>query len=187
MVAAIQWLVYSAVSYHILNSSFFIVLSASNYNTPFGGSQGLLWNRTGSKGFASSVQNPLSDTVNGNYQLLVTEKRNGCTAVASNYVDFTVLAWENPVLRSTRGTSAISYYLTNNGFGRAPHLIVNTSAPEQVTLVIHNITGAILYRRNFVLQKGRNDIALPYLQMNQLQVISLYINNKICFTAKVIP
>jgi hypothetical protein len=161
--------------------------SASNYNTPFGGSQGLLWNWSGPRGFASSVQNPLSDTVNGNYQLIVTEKRNGCTAVASNYVDFTVLVWENPVLRSTGGTSAISCRLTNNGFGGTPHLIVNSPAPDQVTLVIHNITGAILYSRNFVLQKGRNDITLPCFQMNLLQVISLYINNQICFTAKMKP
>jgi len=56
--------------------------AASNYPTPFGGSEGLLWNWTGPNGFNSSLQNP-SATDTGLYVLTVTEKRNGCTATSS--------------------------------------------------------------------------------------------------------
>ncbi|HMH33942.1 MAG TPA: hypothetical protein VK543_12975 [Puia sp.] len=70
-------------------------LNASNYSTPFGGSQGLLWNWSGPKAFSSTIQNPTTDTAWGTYQLIVTEKRNGCTDTATktlNYLDFASLA-----------------------------------------------------------------------------------------------
>ncbi|HLZ87516.1 MAG TPA: hypothetical protein VKQ52_09760 [Puia sp.] len=57
--------------------------AASNYPTPFGGSQGLTWNWSGPQNFSSSQQNPVTDTAWGTYNLTVTEKRNGCTATAS--------------------------------------------------------------------------------------------------------
>jgi len=61
--------------------------SASNYSTPFGGSQGLSWNWSGPHSFSSTIQNPrTADTAWGTYSLTVTEKRNGCTAVASQNV-----------------------------------------------------------------------------------------------------
>ena len=69
--------------------------SASNYSTPFGGSKGLLWNWSGPGGFSSTIQNPTTDTAWGTYQLIVTEKRNGCkdTAVKTlSYYDFATLA-----------------------------------------------------------------------------------------------
>lgn len=69
-------------------------VSASNYSTPFGGSQGLLWDWSGPKTFTSSIQNPSTDTAWGTYQLIVTEKRNGCkdTALKTlSYWDFAVL------------------------------------------------------------------------------------------------
>ncbi|ANE52657.1 hypothetical protein [Flavisolibacter tropicus] len=50
----------------------------SNYPTPFGNSQGLLWYWTGPQVFTSNEQNPKA-TKEGTYQLIVTEKRNGCT------------------------------------------------------------------------------------------------------------
>src|SRR5258708_3851801 len=69
--------------------------AASNYSTPFGGSQGLLWNWSGPQGFSSTIQNPrTTDTAWGTYQLIVTEKRNGCTDTASKNVsvyEFSVL------------------------------------------------------------------------------------------------
>jgi hypothetical protein len=70
-------------------------VAASNYMTPFGGSQGLLWNWSGPNGFTSTIQNPVTDTAWGTYQLVVTEKRNGCTDTARqpySIIDFTVLA-----------------------------------------------------------------------------------------------
>jgi hypothetical protein len=158
--------------------------SASDYNTPFGRSQGLLWNWTGPKGFTSSVQNPITDTANGYFQLVVTETRNGCTATASNYVDLAVLTLVNPVLRNTRAASVTSYSLTNNGLPGTTHLVVNTITSDKATLVIHNTAGAVVYRRDIALQKGRNDIELPSWQKNQLYVISLDVHNQVAFAKK---
>jgi hypothetical protein len=160
-------------------------VNASNYPTPFGGSQGLLWNWSGPGGFTSSYQNPLADTVSGLYQLVVTETRNGCSAVASNYVDFTVLSKLKPVTGGTGASSATSYRLTNNGTGGVTRLLINTDNPHNASLVIYNATGAMVYSRNFALQKGRNDIALPAWQNNQLYLIALYQNNQVRFIKKV--
>jgi len=86
-------------------------VSASNYPTPFGGSQGLLWNWSGPQGFSSTIQNPrTADTAWGTYQLTVTEKRNGCTATASQNIsvyDFTVLLTNNLVVNGSYGNNSI--------------------------------------------------------------------------------
>jgi hypothetical protein len=158
--------------------------TASNYNTPFGGSQGLLWNWSGPRGFTATTQTPLADTVNGLYQLTVTETRNGCTATAANHIDLSVLVTGNPVLTDPRNAMASSYRLTNNGLPGSKHLIVNTSTPGNATLVIRNTTGRVVYSRNFTLQKGRNEIELLSRQKDQLHVISLYINNQLRFIKK---
>jgi hypothetical protein len=57
--------------------------TASNYVTPFGGSDGLAWNWSGPNGFISNLQNPVNDTIWGIYHLTVTEKRNGCVDTIS--------------------------------------------------------------------------------------------------------
>ncbi|MDO6429866.1 hypothetical protein Q4E93_04690 [Flavitalea sp. BT771] len=75
--------------------------SASNYSTPFGGSNGLLWNWSGPQSFASTIQNPRTvDTAGvwGTYQLIVTEKRNGCKDTAIKTIsmyDFIVLSTDD--------------------------------------------------------------------------------------------
>jgi hypothetical protein len=75
--------------------------SASNYSTPFGGSAGLLWDWSGPSAFSSTIQNPRTvDTTGawGNYQLIVTEKRNGCKDTAYKNIsmyDFIVLSTDN--------------------------------------------------------------------------------------------
>lgn len=61
---------------------------ASNYLTPFGYSKGLLWNWAGPNNFSSTIQNPVTtDTAWGNYQLTVTEKRNGCSRTVIKNID----------------------------------------------------------------------------------------------------
>jgi len=84
--------------------------AASNYSTPFGGSQGLTWNWTGPGSFASGIQNPTNDTVWGTYNLTVTEKRNGCTATASTTVSaamFTILETQELQLRGNYSGHAV--------------------------------------------------------------------------------
>jgi hypothetical protein len=80
--------------------------AASNYVTPFGGSQGLLWNWSGPNGFSSTVQNPVTDNISGDYQLIVTEKRNGCTDTVTNVVSWVVLS-SGVVLRSEQVNSEV--------------------------------------------------------------------------------
>jgi hypothetical protein len=143
-----------------------------------------LWNWSGPIGFTATTQTPLANPVSGSYQLTVTEIRNGCTAIASNIIDFSVLVFANRFLPDPRSITAISCRLTNNGFPGNTHLIVNTPASEKATLVIHNASGAVVYNRNVNLQKGRNDIELTSGRKNQLYVITLYINNQVRFIKK---
>lgn len=158
--------------------------NASNYPTPFGGSQGLLWNWSGPRGFTSNSQNPLADTVSGLYQLVVTETRNGCTAVARDYVDFTVLSRLRPVSPGTGASSATYYRVTNNGAGGRTQLIINAANAHKASMVIYNATGAVVYSSNLALLKGRNEFELPK-QNNQLYLIALYQNNQLRFIKKV--
>jgi hypothetical protein len=59
----------------------------------------LLWNWSGPAGFTSTIQNPINDTVWGNYRLIVTEKRNGCkdTATIPVFYDIFALMAQNMV------------------------------------------------------------------------------------------
>ena len=85
-------------------------VAASNYSTPFGGSKGLLWNWSGPGSFTSTIQNPTNDTIWGTYQLVVTEKRNGCTDTAVhtlNSWDFIVLPNMAVILRGALTGKAI--------------------------------------------------------------------------------
>lgn len=87
--------------------------SASNYSTPFGGSQGLLWNWSGPQGFASTIQNPRTvDTAGvwGTYQLIVTEKRNGCKDTILKPIsmyDFVILSTEELMVRGVYKNNSI--------------------------------------------------------------------------------
>ncbi|HVY73547.1 MAG TPA: hypothetical protein VG890_01890 [Puia sp.] len=105
-------------------------LAASNYPTPFGGSQGLLWDWSGPKGFTSTIQNPNIDTAWGDYQLIVTEKRNGCkdTAVKPlSYWDFSVLAGEYMNLNGLYHNGAIWLSWSDNGLNDVDYYVVERS------------------------------------------------------------
>ncbi|HEV2352613.1 MAG TPA: hypothetical protein VGR89_00080, partial [Puia sp.] len=62
-------------------------------SSAFGGSQGINFSWTGPDGFTSTIQNPVLDTVWGTYDLTVTEKRNGCTAMASTDVEMNMFTF----------------------------------------------------------------------------------------------
>ncbi|HUS00516.1 MAG TPA: hypothetical protein VMY77_02245 [Chitinophagaceae bacterium] len=61
--------------------------AASNYSTPYGNSQGLLWKWTGPLSFLKNTQVSDADVV-GTYTLTLTELRNGCTETANANVIF---------------------------------------------------------------------------------------------------
>ena len=66
--------------------------SASNYSTPFGGSQGLNWEWSGPNSYSATTQNPVvTPGTLGTYQLIVTEKRNGCKDTMTALIDMITL------------------------------------------------------------------------------------------------
>jgi hypothetical protein len=81
--------------------------AASNYMTPFGRSQGLLWAWSGPGGFTSTIQNPVSSMAPGTYQLIVTEKRNGCKDTAYQPLNFIVLAANDFDLTATKVSTGV--------------------------------------------------------------------------------
>jgi len=123
--------------------------AASNYPTPFGGSQGLLWDWSGPGGFTSSIQNPKNDTVWGTYQLIVTEIRNGCKDTIStpiSYLMFGILAQNSIKLegkyaneniqlnwQSKGAIDAVSYTIEKSTNGRdfSPIGVLTNSGADQ--------------------------------------------------------
>jgi len=164
-------------------------LSASNYSTPFGGSQGLLWNWSGPGGFSATIQTPQADTIKGTYQLIVTEKRNGCTDTAYNVMNLTVLSEQTGSGTTPRRPQDVpSFYLAGNNFTGKVRLVVNTSTADKATVAIYSTLGQVVYSKNIALQKGQNNIELPVSEYGhyKLQVVALYVNNKLRFTQKAI-
>jgi len=166
--------------------------TASNYATPFGGSQGLLWNWSGPHSFGSTVQNPRTvDTAWGTYQLIVTEKRNGCTAMASQNVTpalFGVLEVKVPGVNGPHdeSPSAPSFYLAGSQGISNVSLIANLNKPVTGTIVMYNIAGQALARKTVTLGKGANVVQLPATQRRSAQVVTLFVQDKLVFSQKLI-
>ncbi|HEX3767573.1 MAG TPA: hypothetical protein VHT72_04315, partial [Puia sp.] len=154
-------------------------VNASNYMTPFGGSHGLLWDWSGPNSFASSIQNPITDTAWGPYQLIVTEKRNGCkdTAVMTlNYFQFATLFGTTLTLDGTMSTDRVmlkwldgnqpntDYYEIEKAMSSGTFIaigkVVNTSDEHILSMTTFNYadqhpeTGANFYRIQAVSKKG---------------------------------
>jgi hypothetical protein len=169
-------------------------IAASNYSTPFGGSNGLLWDWSGPKSFTSTMQSPQTpDTAWGTYQLIVTEKRNGCkdTAIKSvSIYEFSVLSTPDVELpgRSTLTPGLQSVYLASNYSGQGLTLVANISKPEQGVILLYNLLGQLLQKRTVQLYKGLNSIDLPVVrgQQKSVTVISLFINGRTAYSQKVI-
>jgi hypothetical protein len=252
-------------------------IAASNYPTPFGGSQGLLWNWSGPEGFSSTVQDPrTADTAWGTYQLIVTEKRNGCTDTATktvSFADFIVLSANDLTVAGKYGDRSItlrwtdgnenlvdfygiekfagndafinigtisnsddagltntspflftdshlfdganmyrikatgkggqvyysgiisitadaaglqSFYITTNSSGTAATLVANTRSESEGVIVIYNLLGQVLQKRNVPLNKGANSIDLPAAsdQQRSMKIMSLFINGRVVYTGK---
>ncbi|HZZ75657.1 MAG TPA: hypothetical protein VFE04_06990, partial [Puia sp.] len=154
-------------------------VNASNYMTPFGGSHGLLWDWSGPNSFASTIQNPITDTAWGPYQLIVTEKRNGCkdTAVMTlNYFQFATLFGTTLTLDGTMNTDRVmlkwldgnqpntDYYEIEKAMSSGTFIaigkVVNTSDEHILSMTTFNYadqhpeTGANFYRIQAVSKKG---------------------------------
>jgi len=146
---------------------------ASNYSTPFGHSLGLTWSWSGPNGFTAAVQNPLSNMNSGNYQLTLTEQRNGCQSTASQYISLALLsaanisltgAWVNKsILLSWKDTytDIVAYEVERSGtgmsFGRAGTVLANNS-PDRNALVLFTDTSPVpgdnFYRITIITKTG---------------------------------
>ena len=123
-------------------------LAASNYATPFGGSQGLLWDWSGPGGFTSAIQNPTNDTTWGTYQLIVTEKRNGCKDTAFkavSFLDFGILAERDLKLTGHYSNQSIVLNWQNTGILSANYYEIQKSSAasgfETIGTVTHDSSG----------------------------------------------
>jgi hypothetical protein len=105
--------------------------AASDYLTPFGRSKGLLWNWSGPNGFTSTIQNPQTDTAWGTYELIVTEKRNGCTDTAYQPLDrsmFGVLAARSLNLQGNYVNGTVALRWQDIGLDDVDHFEIDRSA-----------------------------------------------------------
>lgn len=120
--------------------------AASDYMTPFGRSQGLLWNWTGPEGFTSTIQNPrTADTAWGTYQLVVTEKRNGCTDTAEAAIslyDFTVLSTDDLILTGHYADHVIALSWTDALQNAATSYTIERMAADNVFIGIGTMTNS---------------------------------------------
>jgi len=128
-------------------------LAASNYMTPFGGSQGLLWNWSGPNGFTSTIQNPgTTGTYWGDYQLTVTEKRNGCTNTAIkslNEIDFSVLADSRLMLNGAAISGSVVLRWQDNNQSAVAFYDIERSGDKNTGFIkIGTVTGALIFHDN---------------------------------------
>lgn len=163
--------------------------AASNYTTPFGGSQGLLWNWSGPNSFSSAVQNPVINNVTGTYQLIVTEKRNGCTDTVANMFNMVILS-SDLVQRSNlvRSKEAVlSCVLAGNNLSSTPRLIINTKEPIATKVIVFNTAGQTTYTKQLVLTTGQNNIDIPANgAKDRFRIVAVYIDNQLLFSGKLV-
>jgi hypothetical protein len=159
--------------------------AASNYNTPFGGSQGLLWNWSGPNAFTATVQDPVTNTVSGTYQLILTEMRNGCADTVTNTISFVILS-TNVTQREKPVNAAQSIVLAGTN-SATPRLIINTKETVTTKVMVYTSAGQTVYAKQVVLQAGKNNIELPASGMKgKLHIVSVFIDNRLQFSGKAI-
>jgi hypothetical protein len=172
-------------------------VAASNYSTPFGGSQGLNWAWSGPNSFSSTIQNPRTvDTTNawGKYQLVVTEKRNGCKDTATQLVtasDFTVLTLGDttvkPAVEPPGHISGLHITgLARNGAGSV-RLIASSDADYAATVAVYSLSGQALEKRNVQFMQGISTAEVPVgnVQTGSIQVIAVMLKGQVIYVQKV--
>jgi hypothetical protein len=123
----------SAFSIGILNETFTNTVQllggdtlASQIETPFGNSHGLLWNWSNEKGFLSNAQNPLTSD-SGWHQLIITEERNGCMDTATVNV-----LWNVSILGAKFGATTVN--VSSNKQASVQWMIQSETGSEQYDL-----------------------------------------------------
>ncbi len=82
---------------------------AATYSPVFGNSQGIMWQWSGKNSFISQLKNP-STSDSGNYSLIVTERRNGCTDTAYTTLIQLPLTWGNLQCSQSPNGAQLQWY-----------------------------------------------------------------------------
>jgi len=172
-------------------------VAASNYPTPFGGSQGLTWAWSGPSAFSSTIQNPRTVDTNGvwgKYQLIVTEKRNGCKDTATKTIsvtDFIVLLLGDTTVKPVgepppRASGLQITGLARNGAGSV-RLIANADADYPVGVVTYTLSGQALQKSNVHFMKGVSTVEVPVtnVQSGSIQVIAVIVKGRVIYSQKI--
>ncbi|HVU57306.1 MAG TPA: hypothetical protein VHD83_19725 [Puia sp.] len=168
--------------------------AASNYATPFGGSQGLTWDWSGPNSFSSTIQNPrTADTTGvwGSYQLIVTEKRNGCKDTAVKNItaaEFVVLSIGDttvkPIAPPARVSGLVITGLARSGSG-AVRLMAQSSADCQAAVAVYSLSGQALQKRSVQFAKGPGTVEVPGVPSGSIQVIAVMVKGQVVYVQKI--
>jgi hypothetical protein len=154
--------------------------TASNYPTPFGGSDGLDWHWTGPGGFVSDLQNPVNDTIWGTYALVVTEKRNGCIDTMSLDVVrgmFTVMPEPNIILTGKYFNKAIALNWHDEGSDYVDYYQIEKSSDG----IIFTTTGTV-YSTWGINNKFSFTDAQPGYKTNWYRIKAVQKNAKVVYS-----
>ncbi len=144
--------------------------NASNYSTPFGGSAGLLWNWSGPGSFSSTLQNPKNDTTWGTYQLIVTEKRNGCKDTAIQMLSRSVFGLLDNRYLNLNGVyknQSVQLNWLDNVENNAVQYEINRSSGSSVFIKI----GTVLKSENI---QWNNNSVINFADLNPIPGDSYY-------------
>lgn len=158
---------------------------ASNVLTPFGRSKGLEWNWKGPNGFNTTEQNPVinGDWIWGAYYLELKELRNGCKSMASMDVSFKT-SRSGELLPTGVVELEEQMYLRNSG--NKLLLVANQKNTSNSVVTVYTSAGQLLMKKQVQLAKGENNIDLQVAPSKQLRIVSVYTNNKLVFTRKMV-
>ncbi|HUR11086.1 MAG TPA: hypothetical protein VM012_06940 [Flavitalea sp.] len=167
--------------------------AASNKMTPFGRSKGLMWNWKGPNNFTATIMSPVNESMWawGTYQITLTEKRNGCKAMASVDVGFLKLTdmqtGEIGLQKSKITPASENMYILHEKGSNNNYLVINSAKAKQAKVLVHNTNGQLLGTRIVQVGVGYNKVQLPAgLVQDHIQVVTVLENNRILFTKKIV-
>jgi hypothetical protein len=136
------------------------------------------------------------DTTNawGTYQLIVTEKRNGCKDTARQTVsvtDFVVLSLGDTTVKPVGEPPARESGLQITGLARngagSVRLIASADADYSAAVVTYTLSGQALQKRNVQFMKGVSTVEVPVadVQSGSIQVLAVMVKGRVVYVQKI--
>jgi hypothetical protein len=176
-------------------------VAASNYATPYGGSNGLNWNWTGPNGYTSTSRNNTVSQV-GTYTLILTETRNGCKDTAITPVtplqtlpvkitEFSAVKKDNDRVLLNWATAnetpqTVELMRSYNGvdYSTITYALVDMNNPNQTFSYFDNVSNRTSTRVYYKLRITENSGSVKYSWIISLNYAA---NSDIKFTASPNP